>query len=58
MNHTANVDPAPNHAIDDEIRDEPEKDETTKISEQEPDPIHRNDSEIFDDELSFVRSVN
>ena len=58
MSHTAKVDSASNHAIDDEKRDEPEKNETTKISEHEPDPMYRTDSEIFDDELSFVRSVN
>ena len=58
MNHSAKVDLAPSHAIDDEVRDEMEKNETIKALEHKSEPGHRTDSESRDDELSFVRSEN
>jgi len=58
MSRSAKIDLAPSHAIDGEVRDEMEKNETTKALEHKPDPVHRADAEILDDELSFVRSEN
>ena len=58
MNQTTKINPAPSHAMDDEMMDQMKNNEVTGTLAHTPLPEYLTDAEILDDELSFVLSEN
>ncbi len=51
MNHTAKVDPTPGYAMDDDVINEVEKNETPEMLQYQSDPNCLTDTEILDDRI-------
>jgi hypothetical protein len=49
MNHTAKIDPTPGYAMDDDVINEVEKNESPGLFEYQSDPNCLTDTEILDD---------
>jgi len=51
MNQTAKVEPAENHAMDEDVMDEMESVEPTGLFDYAPEQANRTDTEILDEEF-------